>query len=68
MARRGKKNKQSDTAPSLTRAQKRELGIMIPMGHKRPSGRAGVHDTRPRGMRDRHNREKNAIAQAMASY
>lgn len=53
---------------SMTRAQKRDAGLLVSTGHPQRLGSAGVHDTRPKGSRDRSNARRNAIAFERSLY
>lgn len=62
MAKKGKRIRTFDQGQTMTRAQKREAGLLVAHGHLGRISGAGTHDSRPRGERDRHNATRKAIA------
>lgn len=42
--------------------------LALAMREKRRSGAAGIHETRPKGFRDRSNTKRNTIAAELRSY
>lgn len=49
----------------VTRAERRAMGIAVATGHHPHIGGAGAMDSRPKGQRDRSNRERRAVLDAI---